>query len=148
MAELLIIPAIFWGLVVGMYELFAIHADESFVGMRWFTHGLTAALFAIIAVFITANTAWALASFPLLGSIPFATSWNFLPIRIAIGIIAMIKIQAASIVVSTGRGSFVKRGIGEHLSHTLVAGLLVVFAPEIIGWMWPIVSQFLPGFLK
>ena len=37
---LLILPIIPLTLVIGLYELFAIHADMSFRGSHWFGHGL------------------------------------------------------------------------------------------------------------
>ena len=144
MAELLIYPAIFWGIIVGIYELASIHADESFVGFKWMGHGLQAAMFSFIFVFLTMNTAFALEKIPILESIPYATAYSFLPVRILIGVIAMVKIQAASVVTSLGRGRFATRGIGEHLIHTLIAGLLIIFAPEIMTYLWPLISGIFP----
>ncbi|OYT41415.1 hypothetical protein B6U80_01355 [Candidatus Pacearchaeota archaeon ex4484_26] len=141
MAELMIIPAIIWGLLVGLYELFAIHADESFVGMRWFTHALQSAGFAMFFVFIVMNVHWALSFFPALENIIWLSFFKYLPVRAIIGIIAMFKIQTASMVVRGGR--LAARGIGEHFSHTIIAGLLIIFSPEIMGFIWPYIRGFL-----
>ena len=142
--ELMIFPAILWGLLVGLYELFAIHADESFAGVgRWLSHGLHAAVFAFIFVFITMNVEFALGFFPSLQDIGFLAFAGFLPFRILIGLIAMFKIQAASMVVRGG-GGIAARGIGEHFTHTVIAGLLIIFSPEIMSVLWPLVSGFFP----
>ena len=54
MADVLLIkPVILFGIVIGLYELFAIHADMNFRGSHWFGHGLHATILALIAVFIT-----------------------------------------------------------------------------------------------
>ncbi len=58
----------------------------------------------------------------------------------------MIKIQAASIVVRGG-SKLAARGLGEHLSHTIIAGLLIIFAPEIMGVLWPYIQPFIGRFL-
>ncbi|MBU2497180.1 MAG: hypothetical protein KJ767_03930 [Nanoarchaeota archaeon] len=142
MTEFVIWPALLLGILVGIYELFAIHADESFVGMRWFSHGLQAALFSILFVFVVMNVQWALSFFPSLQNITFVSFFNFLPVRVLIGIIAMFKIQAVSMVVRGGR--LAARGIGEHFSHTLIAGVLMIFSPEIMGFLWPLIAGVFP----
>ncbi len=142
MAEFLIWPVLVWGILIGLYELFAIHADESFVGMRWLTHGLQAAIFSFLFVFIVMNVEWALSFLPALQDITFLSFFNFLPVRIFVGLIAMIKIQGASMVVRGGR--MAARGIGEHITHTIIAALLIIFSPEIMGVLWPVISNFLP----
>ena len=142
--ELLILPAIVWGILVGLYELFAIHKDESFAGVgRWFSHGLHAAGFAILFVFIVMNVEYALGFFPSLQDIGFLSVLGFLPFRILVGIVAMTKIQAASMVVRGG-GGFAARGIGEHFTHTLIAGVLIIFGPEVMALLWPLISGFFP----
>ncbi len=142
MAEFIIFPVIVWGILVGLYELFAIHADESFVGMRWLGHGLHVAAFAFLFIFIVMNVEWALSFFPTLQKIGFVSAAGFLPVRILVGIIAMFKIQAASMIVKGGR--LAARGIGEHFIHTVIAGLLIIFSPEIMGVLWPVVANLLP----
>ncbi len=141
--DLMIFPAIFWGLLVGLYELFAIHADESFAGVgRWLSHGLHAAGFAFFFVFIVMNVEFALGFFPSLQDTGFLAFAGFLPFRILVGIIAMFKIQAASMVVRGG--GMAARGIGEHFTHTVIAGLLIIFSPEIMSVLWPLISWFFP----
>lgn len=142
MAELAILPAIFWGIIVGLYELFAIHADESFAGARWLTHGVQAAVFSFVFIFVVMNVPWALSQIPQLESIPAASYANYLPFRIVIGLIAMVKIQAASALVRGGR--LAARGIGEHFIHTAIAGLLIIFSPEIMSFLWPPIANILP----
>ena len=50
--ELIIIPVLTIGVVLGLYELILIHKDESFRGSHWFGHGLHAIVTMIIALFI------------------------------------------------------------------------------------------------
>lgn len=135
MAEFVLLPALIWGLFVGLYELFAIHADEGFVGTRWFSHGLHSAIFAMIFVFMVMNVNFALSFFPSLQNISYITFFDYLPVRALIGVIAIIKIQTASMVIKGGFG----RGLGEKISHTLIAGLLITFGPEIVGFLWPLI---------
>ncbi len=145
--EFTIWAAIFWGMVVGIYELFAVHADENFAGFRWVSHGLQCAFFSFLFVFIVMNTGWFLGKVPVLAGIPFASFYGYLPVRVLIGLIAMFKIQAASVVVRGG-GRLAARGMGEHLSHTFIAGLLIIFAPEIMGFIWPVLQPVIGRFLS
>lgn len=141
MTELLIMPVIVIGVILGLYELFLIHADMSFRGSHWFGHGLHAIIFVIIALFITMNTYYFLEVTGLIDSaIPFIT--NALIIRIIVGVILNLKIHATS---SLAKGTLAARGLAEHWTHTLIISTLVVIAPYVWPYLAPIVPVYLGG---
>ncbi len=127
--ELVIIPALIVGAVIGLIELFFVHQDEA--GMGWLSHGLHAIPVMIFFIFISMNLNWAL------GFIGVKNNFTIeLIARIVIGIIAMIKISAASAIV--GR-------IGEKKIHILIIGLLVMGAPYLWDYLLKdIAKQYLP----
>ena len=93
---LLIIPSILLGIIIGLIEIFFVHSDEA--GMGWFKHALHAFPFAILFTFLAINANWALGFFNLGNSF----IWVLIA-RVAVGIVAMIKIQtAAAIAGATG----------------------------------------------
>ena len=140
MADVLLIkPVILFGIVIGLYELFAIHADMNFRGSHWFGHGLHATILALIAVFITMNTEYFLSVTGLINSgIPLISS--ALAVRIAIGIILNIKIHATS---ALAKGTLAARGLAEHWIHTIIISALVIIAP----YVWPFVEPLVPSYL-
>ena len=71
MAELIILPAIILGAIIGLYELILIHKDENFQGSHWFTHGLHAAIWAIAATFAVINVEFAYSSLCFLHNIKY-----------------------------------------------------------------------------
>ena len=115
MADLIIVPAIALGLIVGLVELFLVHTDEQAMGILWLTHGLHAVPFAILFVFINMNLTFAL------GLVGVHIQENFmidLALRAAVGLVAMVKVASAAALV---RGSMV----GEKMIHSLLIGVLV-----------------------
>ena len=137
MAELIVIPAIIMGAVIGLYELILIHRDENFRGSHWFGHGLHAVFFAMGAVFVTMNTEFVYETFAFLQTIPYLENpWIF---RSAIGLITMIKVHAASAVVKGTIGS--TKGMKETWAHSLVVAALVVLAPEIWALVGPVIGE-------
>jgi len=134
MAELLIVPVLALGVILGLYELFAIHADMNFRGSHWFGHGLHAIGLMIIALFATMNTEFFLGITGLAKTgIPFIT--NALMLRIAVGLILIIKIHSISAIGGGGRG------LAEKWTHTLIITVLVVIAP----YVWPFLAPILPS---
>ena len=132
MAELYLIPAVTMGLLIGLVELFFVHADEK--GLGWLSHGLHALPTAIIFTFIAMNLAFAanLVGFALKESVALNIG-----LRVLIGIIAAFKVKAAAAIV-TG-----KNAVGEKLSHALIVGALIAASPYI----WVAIEPVLPGFL-
>ncbi|MBU0962892.1 MAG: hypothetical protein KKD48_03225 [Nanoarchaeota archaeon] len=140
MADLILIPVLLFGVILGLYELILIHRDESFRGSHWLGHGLHAIFFMIIALFATMNTEFFLEVTGLLGSgIPLIS--NVLLVRIAVGIILNIKMHATSAVIKGG--GLAARGMAEHWTHTIIVSALVVIAPYI----WPFIAPLVPSYL-
>jgi len=123
---LIILPALIIGGIIGLVEMFFVHADE--IGMGWFAHGLHALPFTILFTFINMNVSWALAFLP--GHLT-SNLWIDLGVRAAISIIAMLKIATAAAIA--GR-------VGERFQHTLIIGALIFAVP----YVWPILAPFVP----
>jgi len=139
MAELLILPPLVLGLVIGLYELILIHRDENFRGSHWFGHGLHAAIFAIGATFVTMNAEFVYSNASFLNSIPYLE--NVIVFQIAIGLITIIKVHGASAVVKSTVGSM--KGMKETWVHSLIVGAMVVAAPYIWPFIEPLFSKIL-----
>ncbi len=142
MADLIIIPVIVLGVILGLYELILIHKDESFRGSHWLGHGLHSVGIMIIALFFVMNTEYALEVTGLIDSgIPFIS--NVLMVRIAIGVILNIKMHATSAVIKGG--SLASRGMAEHWTHTIIISVLVILCPYIWPYLEPVVPSYLGG---
>lgn len=139
---LLIKPALVLGIILGLYELIAIHADMNFRGSHWLGHGLHAIVFMMIALFAVMNTGYFLEVTGLAArNIPFISSP--LLVRIAIGVILNFKIHATS-AIARGGARLAARGLAEHWTHTLIVSALVVAAP----YYWPVIAGILPVWLQ
>ncbi|MDD5133704.1 MAG: hypothetical protein PHD81_00980 [Candidatus Nanoarchaeia archaeon] len=140
MADLIILPVITLGVILGLYELFAIHADMNFRGSHWLGHGLHAVVFMIVALFAVMNVDFFLEITGLANStIPFIT--NPLVLRILVGVILNIKMHGTSAVVHGG--GLVARGMAEHWTHTTIITVLVIIMP----YVWPFLSPIVPSYL-
>src|SRR3989344_5794838 len=137
---LLIRPAIAFGLIIGLYELFLIHADENFRGSHWFGHGLQSVILAIIAVFITMNTAYFLSVTGLdkMG-IPFIS--NYYLVNLAVALIFGIKVYSVSAVVKGAGG----RGMHEKWYHVLIVAVLVYVSPIIYQYTQAFLPPIITG---
>ncbi len=113
--QLILIPALFFGTIIGIIELMFVHADER--GMGWLGHGLHAIPATIIFTVLSMNTHLFLA---FIGQKIELTWYIAFGIRLLIAIIAMMKISAAAAIV--GR-------VGEKFPHTLSIGALILAAP-------------------
>lgn len=139
MAEFYLIPVLTIGVILGLYELFAIHADMNFRGSHWFGHGLHAIGIMIVAIFIIMNTEYfyEIAGVLNWGLPTWVTNpWVF---RILVGLILNIKMHSTS-SLSHG-GQLAARGLAEHWTHTILISALAVLSPLY----WPILAQFLPS---
>jgi len=139
MAELLILPAIYLGLIIGLYEWILLSRDVT-VPTHKFGHAIHALIFAMVAVFASMNVDYVLSVFPSLQSIKFIG--NPVVFRIAIGVITMIKIHVVSAVAPGMAGGSV--GLKEKWSHSFIIAALIVASPYI----WPVIQPmvtFLPG---
>ncbi len=138
MAEVILLPALVFGLIIGLIELFFIHADEGFRGSHWFGHGLHAVGWAIVAVFASMNVEYVLGTFDFLQTAPIIS--NPLYLRAVIGLITVFKVWGTSAVVAGARG----KGMHEKFWHCLLIGVLVVASP----YAYPLIEPIFPEFLK
>lgn len=125
------IAPVFLGLIIGLVELFFVHADES--GMGWMSHGLHAIPTCILFTFISMNVPWVVSmlSFAWLQG-PIATYG----IPAVIGLIAAIKVKAAAAIAKGGT-------VGESLPHALIIGLLIAVAPFVFTAIAPALPELL-----
>ncbi|MBL7148161.1 MAG: hypothetical protein ISS82_05025 [Nanoarchaeota archaeon] len=135
MTELIILPPLIMGAVIGLYELLLIHRDENFRGSHWLSHGLHAVGWAMAAIFIVMNAEFIYANVGFLHSIPLIK--NILVFRIGVGLISMIKIHAASAVVKTTVGS--SKGMKQTWAHSFVVAGLIVLSPYIWPYLEPLI---------
>jgi len=138
MAELVLLSIIPLAIIIGLYELIAIHSDMSFRGSHWFGHGLASMISIAIALFITMNTEYFIEAVGI--TYPYLS--NPLILRIVVGIILNLKIHAQS-SLARGGGGIAARGLAEHWIHTLIVSILVVIAP----YVWPLVEPIVPAWL-
>jgi hypothetical protein len=138
MAELVILPALYLGLVIGIYEAILLGRDVS-VPTHKFGHMIHALIFALIAVFTTMNVSFMFGLFPGLTGIPLIGNEHIF--RVAIGLVAMIKIHAVSSAISGGAGTV---GMKEKWSHSFLIAGLIIAAPYAWPYIEPAVG-FLPG---
>lgn len=138
MAEVLILPALYLGFIVGLYEAIVLHRDVSIPAHR-FGHMIHALIFALIAVFASMNVTYVYEVFPGLNDIMFVN--NPIIFRVLIALVAMIKIHAIS--AALGRGASVV-GTREKWTHSFIVGVLIVAAPYLWTFIEPFVSNYLP----
>ena len=134
MAEFILLPAVYMGLVIGLYEMFLVHKDEAFKGSHWLKHGWHALLVTMFFVFLAMNVDFIFTMIPALAGIPVIS--NEIAIRVLIGLIAAAKVHgAAAVIKSSGLGP----SIGETWFHSLVIGTLITISPYIWPWLEPFV---------
>ena len=121
------IAPVFIGLIIGLVELFFVHADES--GMGWMSHGLHAIPTCILFTFVSMNVPWVVSMMP--------AGWEWLHgpigdfgIPIVIGLIAAVKVKAAAAIAKGGT-------VGESLPHALIIGALIALAPLVFAAVAP-----------
>ncbi len=131
---IVLVPALFMGIIIGLVEIFFVHEDE--VGMGWFMHAMHALPFTMFFVFVSMNISFVLG---LLNLAITESLWVDLGIRILIGVVAMIKIGSAAAIV--GR-------IGEKWYHTIIIGALIIAAPYAWDLLGPIVVPMLPSWAQ
>ena len=138
--ELLIIPSLFLGIIIGVYEAILLHRDVT-VPTHRFGHMVHALIFSVIAVFATMNVEFIFSILPAISKIPVIGNVHFF--RVAIGAVTLIKIHGASAAIkSTVGGGAV--GLKETWAHSFIIATLVVIAPYI----WPFLSAVLPIWLQ
>lgn len=139
-SSIVIFPVLYMGIIIGLYELIAIHRDVGgYRGSRWIGHGLHSVGFVLIALFITMNTGWVYSNLSFFQKIPFIQQ----PIvfQAFIGFLLMVKVHLVSAVVKGAYG----RGMKETWVHSLIIAALVVAAPYVWQFIEPVVKGVLPG---
>ena len=124
--EIVILPALILGIIVGIVEIIFVHNDEP---GAWFKHALHAFPFAILFVFINMNVEWLLTTFNI------NLAFNVFFIYLAVGLIAFIKIQSAAAIAGK---------TGEKVWHTLIIALLIIATPYIWQFIGPYFANILP----
>lgn len=138
-SSLLIKPGLWAGIIIALYEILLVHRDVR-VATHRFGHAIHAAIFALLATFINFNVPFVLEKIPALENIPFIGT--VIGLRIAVGIIMMIKIHASSAAVKGMHGSTM--GMRETWVHSFIVGILTIIAP----YVWPYISPLLPSFMR
>lgn len=140
MAEIVILPALLLGLIIGIYEAILLHRDVT-VPTHRFGHMVHALIYAVIAVFFTMNAGFIYHTFSFLHSIPLIQ--HPIVFQIGVGVITMIKIHGASAAIKSSIGG-VSVGMKETWFHSALVAALVVAAP----YVWPFVAPLMPAWLK
>ena len=138
-AALILMPAIFLGALIGLYEIIIIHRDVT-VRIHRFSHGIHALVLSILFVFSSMNVDFVFGLIPALKSIPFVG--NIIAFRIIVGLLAAIKIHGVSKAIQGSGSSSV--GLGETWFHSIFIGGLIIAAP----YLYPFVAPTLPSWLK
>lgn len=118
MADLVILPAIVMGLIIGLVEIFFVHGDQAAMGGMWIKHALHAFPITIIFVFISMNVSF------VLGLVGMSAEGGIMEliVRVVVAILAMLKVAGAASIAKGSR-------IGEKIPHTLIIGALIFGAP-------------------
>ena len=134
MVEVVIFPALYMGLVIGLYEFFAIHKDLAFRGSHFLKHFWHSLIVTMVFIFALMNVDLVFQLIPQLGNIPFIGS--AIVLRIIIGLITLIKVHGAGIVA---RGAGGMGSVGETWAHAIIITLLIQAAP----FVWPLIKPLL-----
>jgi len=138
LAESLIIgPAIALGVIIGAYEAIIIHRDVT-VPTHRMGHMMHAFILSVLFVFVAMNTQFVLDNITALAAIPIIGNVHIL--RIAVGLIAAVKVHGVSRAVKVGGGP----GLGESWFHSILVGALIAASP----YAYPLVEPMLPSWLK
>ncbi|PIN81919.1 hypothetical protein COV11_00660 [Candidatus Woesearchaeota archaeon CG10_big_fil_rev_8_21_14_0_10_30_7] len=133
MAELVIIPALILGALIGALETFFMAKDVQ-SSYHFISHATHAFVYALIAVFAVMNIEYVLSLIPALKTVPYLSNhWVF---RGVMGLIGMIKIHAASLTIPKGAPKSMK----ETWTHSIIIAALIIASPEI----WSVLAPVLP----
>jgi hypothetical protein len=132
--EFFYVAPIIVGLIIGLVELFFVHADES--GLGWLSHGLHAIPTCVFLTFISMNIPavmqFASKEFGMAWLTHIAVIWT---VPILVGIISAGKVKAAAAIVKGGSA-------GESWMHALIIGGLIAVSPYV--WMFIVSAKLLP----
>lgn len=139
MVEVLILPAVYMGLVLGLYEFFAIHKDLAFRGSHFLKHFWHSLLVTMFFIFILMNIEFVFEFFPGLAEIPYLG--NHIVLRVIVGLITLIKVHGAGVVA---RGAGGMGSIGETWAHALIITGLIQASPFVWPFLQRLIEQNLP----
>ena len=117
-------PALILGIIIGLIELFFIHADQNFRGSHWIGHAFHAILFSFIFIFISMNVDFAL------GLVNLSFAYQDIVVRGLVAVVAFIKISSAA----AGAGKIVR----EKIVHIIVVVALITAAPFLWDFLQPV----------
>lgn len=127
--------ALVMGAVIGLIELFFVHADER--GLGWLSHGLHALPVAMMFTFFAMNVDFFL---HLVGINLQATSiYIEAGVRVVLGLVAAFKVKSAAAVIQG------HNAVGEKLGHALIIGALIAASPYIWAYAAPLLPYWLTG---
>lgn len=129
---LTIIPALIYGVVLGLYEVFIIHRDIAILEGR-LGHTIHAIILSMFFVFCTINAEFIINLISFLREISFAP----LALQTIIGLIATIKIHIVTRMRTTNYSA------GETWIHSIIVGGLVFSAPYAYFLIKPILPRWL-----
>lgn len=129
-----LLASLFMGAIIGLVELFFVHADER--GLGWLSHGLHALPVAMVLTFIAMHIHMV---YPYVG-LKNANAWVDVGLRVVLGLIAAFKVKSAAAVIQ-GHSN-----VGEKLSHALIVGALIAASPYIYAFLST--SGVLPSWLE
>ncbi len=135
MADFIWQGALVMGGIIGLIELFFVHADER--GLGWLSHGLHALPVAIAFTFFAMNVDFLL-HLVKLDTMVKSNVWIEASIRVVLGLIATFKVKSAAAIIQ-GHNS-----VGEKLGHAFIIGALIAASPYI----WTVVAPQLPAWLS
>ena len=139
MTEVFILPAVYMGLVLGLYEFFAIHKDLAFRGSHFLKHFWHSLLVTMVFIFVLMNIDFIYLTFPSLTTIPLLG--NHIVLRIVVALITILKVHGAGVVA---RGVGGMGSVGETWAHALIITVLVQAAPFIWPYAQNLLTQYLP----
>jgi len=117
-------PALILVAIIGLVELFFIHADQNFRGSHWFGHALHAMGFSFLFIFISMNVEY------VLGLINLSFEFQDIIVRGLVAVVAFIKISGAA----AGAGKIVR----EKIVHIIVVVALITAAPFLWDFLQPV----------
>lgn len=135
MVEFIWQGALIMGGVIGLIELFFVHADER--GLGWMSHGLHAIPVAIAFTFFAMNVDFLLNLVGLHDTVKANVAIEA-GVRVLLGLIAALKVKSAAAIIQ-GHNS-----VGEKLGHSLIIGALIAASPYI----WFLLAPQLPAWLS
>lgn len=139
MTDLIIGPALVLGCLIGLYEIFLIHRDT--MAYHRLGHSIHAFALSIAFCFACMNVDFVFHLIPAIETIPLLGS--VIVFRVAIGLIAAVKIHLVTKVIH-GTGTAGVRRTSETWLHSFIIGGLIVATP----YLYPFIEGMLPSWIK